>query len=116
MLVLCDIIAHSPFSVGEIMKHGRDLLLDRVFGRARMELLTEYRRSQRPSVFKSPGSRTSAAKAGRVSPTGPHNADTYGTEVEALLGREALDEFIAATQVLRSFGTVAGSATGCWRR
>lgn len=44
-IVLCDIIAHTPFTIMEIMKYGRDfLLLDRVFGRARMEPLTEYRR------------------------------------------------------------------------
>ena len=86
------------------MQHGRDLLLlDRVFGRARMEPLAEYRR-----IVESLGLRVTKLNdlSRETRPTFAawrRNADAFRTEVEALLGREALDEFIASTHVLEAF-------------
>ena len=43
-LVLCDIIVHNPLPLLEVVKYAREfLLLDRVFGRAKMETLDLYR-------------------------------------------------------------------------
>jgi 27-O-demethylrifamycin SV methyltransferase len=101
ILVLCDIIAHADLTIADTMRFARDfLLLDQVFGRARMVTLDEYSRLgglnglrviQREDISR------------QVRPTFAGwrtNAGLHRQAVEALLGREATDRFVESTSVL----------------
>lgn len=101
ILVLCDIIAHAELAIADTMRFAHEfLLLDQVFGRARMVTLDEYSRLaginglrviQREDLSR------------QVRPTFAgwrKNAGLHRAAVESLLGREAIDRFVESTNVL----------------
>ncbi len=100
-LVLCDIIAHVVFPIADIMRYGRDfLLLDQVFGRARMDTLEEYDRLAAAHGLHVTRLDDISREVRPTFAAWRRNAEAFRGEVESLLGREAVDQFVASTHVL----------------
>ena len=99
--MLCDIIAHAVFPIADIMRYGRDFLLpDQVFGRARLE---EYERSATACGLRVCRLVDLSRETRPTFASWRGNAAAFRDEVEALLGREALDRFVDSTLVLENF-------------
>jgi 27-O-demethylrifamycin SV methyltransferase len=100
-MALCDIIAHAELPIAEVMKFGREfLLLDRVFGRARMVTLDEYRRLAEANGLAVTRCDDISAEVRPTFAWWKRNADEHRDAVEALLGREELARFVESTAVL----------------
>lgn len=103
-IVLCDIVLKHRLGLAEVRKLREPLwLLREVFGDARMEPGAEYVRlgGLCDLVFEPVIDLTA-----RTRPTFSRwraNADTHGDSVAALIGRPALERFVAACDVLERF-------------
>jgi 27-O-demethylrifamycin SV methyltransferase len=103
-LVLCDIVLLREIPFPELLSIREDLLvLDAVFARAKMQQLSTY-----ASMAEEAGMKviTQMDISRETLPTLAHwraNADTYASEVEELLGRQGLEEFRRACDVLSRF-------------
>lgn len=103
-LTLCDIILREDLPLQAVMRHARAfLLLDQVFGRARMESLATYRRlaGDNGLVVDVEEDLTAATL-----PTFSHwraNAERHATVVEELIGAKSLEQFVQSCDVLEKF-------------
>jgi 27-O-demethylrifamycin SV methyltransferase len=103
-LVLCDIVLRRPMNFAEVRRLREPLALLRdVYGDARMEPLSEYRRLARE------GGLTVDVELDLTSDTRPtfarwrENAERHRDEAASLLGEEDLARFVESCDVLQAF-------------
>jgi 27-O-demethylrifamycin SV methyltransferase len=103
-LVLCDIVLRRPMNFAEVRRLREPLALLRdVYGDARMEPLSEYRRLARD------GGLTVDVELDLTSDTRPtfarwrENAERHRDEATSLLGEEDLARFVQSCDVLQAF-------------
>jgi 27-O-demethylrifamycin SV methyltransferase len=103
-LVLCDIVLGSPMSLREVVEYRHEfLLLERVFGRARMEPLDAYASLAREAGLEVESLEDVSARTLPTFARWRENATRHAPMLSGELGRDGLQAFLEATEVLESF-------------
>jgi 27-O-demethylrifamycin SV methyltransferase len=102
-LVLCDIIVHRDLPIQEVVRQAKPFdLLRRVFGRAKMETLSTYRKWLEELDMQEIWTEDISRQTAPTLPAWAENADRYRSEVVELIGETAWSEFRESCEVLRS--------------
>src|SRR5215469_929118 len=102
-LVLCDVILLRPVPFDELLRLHQDVvILDKVFGRAKMSQLSQYAGWAREAGFTIIKAMDISRKTMSTFKQWRSNAESNAPLVEELLGPEGLIEFRAACDFLES--------------
>jgi cyclopropane fatty-acyl-phospholipid synthase-like methyltransferase len=103
-VALCDIVLARRLPIEEVLGLAKEFdLLRRVFGRAKMLTLEEYRDLARSVGFAQTVERDLTAETSSTFDRWEANADRNEAQVRELIGEEALQRFREACRVLRAF-------------
>ena len=100
-MALCDIVLGGPMSLKELVAYRHEfLLLQRVFGRAKMEPLDVYESLAVGSGLVVETKRNISVETRPTFARWRDNADRHRAEVVELLGEQTWREFVEASRVL----------------
>ena len=103
-LALCDIVLRKPVELVDLIECRNEwLLLERVFGEAKMELLETYRELAEHACLRLDAIEDISRPTLPTLDRWRKNAERWRHEVQALIGDEALDDFVASCAVLERF-------------
>jgi 27-O-demethylrifamycin SV methyltransferase len=103
-LTLCDIVLRKELSLQEVMRHAkRFLLLDQVFGRARMETLATYEALAAQHELSVDRAEDISAQTYATFARWRENAHAHRQAVEQLIGAESWQHFVDSCDVLEGF-------------
>lgn len=103
-LVLCDLIWHTMPSLSKVIRMRRDLnILDRAFGRARMETIETYRDFCTAAGLKVTEVQDLSQATAPTLAAWRGNAEHHAEALRPILGEAGLADFIAACEVLQHF-------------
>lgn len=103
-IVLCDIMLHAPLPMVEIVKHrGEFLLLNRVFGRAKMEPMESYRTWATASGLRVDVLEDVSAETFPTFERWRRNAHRHRETAQGLIGEPLWRDFVDACGVLERF-------------
>lgn len=103
-LILCDIMLRRPLQFPEVLERRADLqTLDAVFGKATMLEMAAYARLAEQAGYEIAAQLDISAEVRPTFDRWRENADTYRSEVEPLIGSDALRQFRESAGILSRF-------------
>ena len=103
-LVLCDLILIEELGIAEIFKYREQLaVLERSFGKAKMETLGFYERELSEQGFKDVEVVDISAKVTRTLTEWKENTVSNKNEILRFLDQEAIDDFLRSCDILSDF-------------
>lgn len=103
-VLLCDLILIEEFGIEEIFKYREELaILERSFGKAKMETLAFYERKLSEQGFKDVEVVDISAKVTRTLTEWKENAVSNKDQILRFLDEEAMDGFLRSCDILSGF-------------
>lgn len=103
-LILCDIMLRRPLHFAEVLERRADLqTLDAVFGKATMLEMAAYARLAEQAGYEIAAQVDISAEVRPTFDRWRENADAYRSEVEQLIGPDALRQFRESAGILSRF-------------